>query len=285
MRSMIVMFLVGCFGVTGPACVGAPPPPPEHEGQSGSGDVTGGTASPSLGTTSDLDHETTSSPDHGTTSSLDHGTTDEGSDQPVECGNGIREWPEACDSSDFGGQACSDLGFDSGMLSCSSECTIDAGDCSTCGDGEVQGQEECDGQDLGDHACSDWGFWSGTLACTPSCELNQEECYSCGDQQLDGPEICDWTNLGGVSCADLGYDQGSLSCVDDCMSFDDSACMSCGCQNPSNPDGSLPFCDRVCDGTQQLWYDECGVVNYVLDCPAGLICMYYPNGSAYCGTP
>lgn len=62
---------------------------------------------------------------------------------------------------------------------------------------------------------------------------------------------------------------------------------SCACQTPNNPDESLPFCDRVCDGVFTNWNGPCGTTQFQIDCSAGdpnSVCLVNPeNGSAFCG--
>jgi len=45
------------------------------------------------------------------------------------CGNGVLEADEQCDSADLGGATCSTLGFDSGTLSCTTQCVLNAAAC------------------------------------------------------------------------------------------------------------------------------------------------------------
>jgi len=51
------------------------------------------------------------------------------------CGNGIAEEPEECDGSDFWGATCSSFGFNSGSLSCDSECRIITSGCTNTDEG------------------------------------------------------------------------------------------------------------------------------------------------------
>lgn len=70
--------------------------------------------------------------------------------QPNVCGDGIQNpSAEDCDVLDFGGQACTDLGFLGGTLSCQASCSFDLTACvGGCGNGVREGIEECDGADL-----------------------------------------------------------------------------------------------------------------------------------------
>lgn len=66
-------------------------------------------------------------PDAGAFESGDDGGGG-GGGGPV-CGNGTKETGEECDGGDLGGATCSSLGYDSGSLSCSVDCTYDESDC------------------------------------------------------------------------------------------------------------------------------------------------------------
>ena len=59
----------------------------------------------------------------------DCSTSDVG-DDPI-CGNDIKESEEQCDGSDLNDFTCEDLGYDSGILSCDSDCKYDRFDCSS----------------------------------------------------------------------------------------------------------------------------------------------------------
>jgi len=51
------------------------------------------------------------------------------------CGNGVIEFGEACDLSNFGGLSCSSYGYNNGALSCSATCAIVTGGCYNGGGG------------------------------------------------------------------------------------------------------------------------------------------------------
>ena len=105
---------------------------------------------------------------------------DPGTGGPV-CGNSVAETGEDCDGGDLAGASCSSLGFDSGILACSSSCTFDTSSCSNdpgavCGNGIAETGEDCDGFDLGGATCQSLGFDQGTLACGGLCGFDTSGC-------------------------------------------------------------------------------------------------------------
>lgn len=93
-----------------------------------------------------------------------------------ECGNGIIEIGETCDTDDFGGETCTTQGLGGGDLACTDTCNIDLGGCDTCGNGTVEGDDECDGVALGQQTCTDQGFDGGALDCDASCAYDTSQC-------------------------------------------------------------------------------------------------------------
>jgi len=79
--------------------------------------------------------------DIGSTGTSTSFTTEPPLNPTNDCGNGTKEFSEECDTSDFGAASCSDYGFNTGTLTCSSSCTIETTSCSnTSGEtGEVGG--------------------------------------------------------------------------------------------------------------------------------------------------
>ncbi len=193
------------------------------------------------------------------------------------CGDGIADAGEVCDGADLAGASCADLGFASGVLSCTADCQLDAIACSACGNGAVDQGEECDGDNLGAVAsCQDVGLGEADemLACTTACTLDYAECSACGDGQLTDPEQCDGTDLGGRACADEGFDGGTLACSDGCT-FDVSGCSSCGngVQDPG----------EECDGAE-LGGNTCedlGFAGGPLGCDGE--CLHDTSNCSVCG--
>jgi len=48
----------------------------------------------------------------------------------TNCGNGVKEGTEECDTGEFGGESCSSKGYRGGNLRCTVDCKIDASSCS-----------------------------------------------------------------------------------------------------------------------------------------------------------
>lgn len=169
-----------------------------------------------------------------------------------ECGNGQVEADEACDGNNLAGQSCESLGFDSGTLACSADCTVDSSDCestmSECGNGMVEAGEECDGGDLDGQTCRSQGFDSGQLRCASGCQLDTSNCQGggeCGNGVSEPGEDCDGDDLAGEDCQSLGYQSGNLGCTDAC-DFDESDCSDTG-PGPNCGNGDVNF-NEDCDG-------------------------------------
>ena len=99
------------------------------------------------------------------------------------CGDGIAQWPEACDGADLRGRtSCSDFGYHGGGTGgCLPTCGgFDLSACQgppfTCGNGHAQQQEQCDGNDLKGRSCWSFGYASGDLACYPNCSFDVSGC-------------------------------------------------------------------------------------------------------------
>lgn len=146
-----------------------------------------------------------------------------------QCGNGVREYGEACDASDLGDATCQTAGFGAGTLGCRSDCTfalVACGAPATCGNGARDGAEECDGADLGGATCQSMGFPLGELGCASNCTLDTGRCVDsiCGNAIQEAEEECDASDLAGYDCVMLGHDGGTLGCTSRCL-FDESHCQ------------------------------------------------------------
>lgn len=122
------------------------------------------------------------------------------------CGNGNVDAGEDCDGSNLAGQSCTSLGYDSGNLSCTSDCRFDTSGCistppppppppSSCGNGNIDSGEGCDGSNFGGNTCLTFGYADGSLTCTSSCQIDVSSCSNPIDCTTDtdcyGLQICD----------------------------------------------------------------------------------------------
>lgn len=149
------------------------------------------------------------------------------------CGNGVIDGAEQCDSSNLGGETCLTLGFDGGVLSCRSDCTLNTSACRVCGNGVREAGEECDGGSLGGASCGDLGCTSGAVTCTASCSLDYGGCTSCPVCDNDG--ICE----AGENCN---------GCPSDCVAASGAACGNGECEAANGED--CVNCPSDCDGVQ-----------------------------------
>lgn len=187
----------------------------------------------------------------GTDSSTSGDTSTTGT---AECGNGVIEAGEDCESEDLGGADCTTAGFTGGVLLCTAECTFDTEQCtnSECGNDVVEDTEQCDGTDLGAADCLSEGFDGGTLGCAADCTAyDTSACttITCGDGVLDAGETCDGAALNGEDCLTQGFDAGALGCAADCQSYDTTGCSNVSCAHDICVTGVLldPACDPCVD--------------------------------------
>lgn len=195
-----------------------------------------------------------------TTEDSNDDPTEDSNDDPTEggdCGNGVIEGNEECDTGDLGGETCQTQGFGGGGLTCAADCTINTSQCTACGNGVVDGDEECDGADLGvNQTCADLnlGGEDEPLGCNADCTYNFGSCSGCGDAVITEPEECepagpllDKDDLNGATCASEGFDDGLLSCSAGCT-FNTDSCYTCGDavqQGQEECDGA-DFADKTC---------------------------------------
>lgn len=156
-------------------------------------------------------------------------TSLETSGGPPECGNGIVEGDEVCDTDAFpDGLSCMSQGFGDGPLVCFENCMGFSTElCFNCGNGMVEGAETCDGSVPQGVTCESEGFTEGTIACNPTtCQLDTSGCTLCGDGVAEGNEACDGQDLGGQTCASLGLSGGDLGCVAETCTYSITGCDS-----------------------------------------------------------
>ncbi|MBU1240207.1 SBBP repeat-containing protein [Myxococcota bacterium] len=169
------------------------------------------------------------------------------------CGDGVIDIGEDCDTDDLAAESCASLGYYGGNLTCSDECTFDINDCQgfgMCGDGIIQGQEpgdeDCEGTNLDGQNCTSLGFSGGTLSCDAFCRFDVTQCIgggSCGNSVIEGGEECDEDNLDGASCTSLGFHGGTLTCDGSCL-LDLSDCESVGRCGDTIIQGAFEDCEE-----------------------------------------
>ena len=182
---------------------------------------------------------------------------DDGNGGGPECNNDKLETGEQCDTTQLGGESCEGLGYYTGTLSCTDQCTYDESNCTNCGNGTKDEGEMCDGQDLDQKNCTDLDYDGGVLACNADCTFNGDDCYACGNNVIEHDEECDREQFGLKDCKTEGHDGGDLICTNNCV-IDDSQCYDCG--------GVDPCENQLCSG-----HGRCRVANCIpyCECDAG----------------
>ena len=192
----------------------------------------------------------------------------------ANCGDGVIDPGEECDTILPDELSCLSMGYHGGTVSCNSDCTMNISLCiaeGRCGDGSVQGEYEGCEPGVSTEACSELGRGDGQAVCLETCQYDFSDCTlapTCGDGVIivEEGEECDGTNLGGNTCFDLNYYGGQLACNDDCT-FDITQCALRG---------------KCGDGTiQEIGAEECDGADL-----AGKTCEglgFYTGGTLTCG--
>ncbi len=201
----------------------------------------------------------------------------------IYCGNGIieQEMEEQCDGSKLNQETCRSLGFDKGVLSCSSSCKFDTSKCSTttppgdeCGPRDTRdcGPENETGIcEFGTQLCLN-GYWR---QCSGEVLPRAEECNGLDDN-------CDGSLMQDEYAYSTGIEVDPIACSDgldnDCDGMIDLNDVSC-----------LPFCgngilepngtDEI-PGTQDD--EECDMLGGVLNL-SGHDCTNYTGDSDFTG--
>jgi hypothetical protein len=162
-----------------------------------------------------------------------------------DCGNGIIDTGEECDSENLGGKQCGDInGYYSGDLSCNG-CLFDLTACNTMEEDlelscNTYAKEGTTGNCIDFNQYYGTKYVSGNYSFDEGCNLDLSGCIGegienppenglpeiesiCGNGILEGNEVCDGSNLNGKSCADFGFNNGYLICTGNCA-FNISEC-------------------------------------------------------------
>ena len=216
---------------------------------------------------------------------------------PVDCGcgNGVINDGEECDGDNLADQTCQSLGYQAGILACTSRCTFDRSRCqggAVCGNGLLEGGEECDGTDKGGKACEDLGFDGGELGCDPSCRMettgccnnscDQEGAARCRGEVLETCSVAATGCLAWLQTEDCAQRQGT------CTEGDDGPYCKYPCRDRCTEQGAH-LCDgdvlKVCDKPHPDDPESC--LDWIVeqDCAAnGQYCGDHGDGAA-CITP
>jgi hypothetical protein len=190
----------------------------------------------------------------------------------IECGNGIIEGDEVCDSTDLGGATCEsvDASYIGGTLACTDTCTFDTAACLTAICGNDVCEETEDATSCPDDCLMSCGnaLCEGTLGetclgCPDDCTCGETDCqgfltcmYSCDDMAC--AEQCH-----GQGCAEAQQASATVlectatACATECATPSEDMCHTCmlgncgamlgGCYQSVCP-GTCG--DGVCDGTE-----------------------------------
>jgi hypothetical protein len=221
-------------------------------------------------------------------------TGQDGSGEAV-CGDGRLSTTEACEGFELRSQRCSDLGFESGVLACASDCTFDTTRCVRCGDGVVGGSEVCDGTVDSTLTCASvrGDGATGALSCAADCTAILDD--DCIDPAVDVPFapcseseprcaeglVCAPTELGDLCVPPC---VGATDCPDDewCSTVapDVSTCL------PRPQEGQECTGDIPCQRSQTCvptFLDGSDVVSMCARtceaCESGESCVDVPSGS------
>jgi len=125
--------------------------------------------------------------------------------QAPHCGNGSIDPPEDCDGDDLAQETCASLGYESGTLTCATNCAFDTSACTSnavCGDSILAPDEDCDDGNLdSDDGCDDachvepgWACEGAPSVCTTGC--GNGVCHQPGgEDHATCPDDCGWIQV------------------------------------------------------------------------------------------
>lgn len=198
---------------------------------------------------------------------------------PHECGNTVKEGPEACDGDT---KNCVDIDaakYGGGKAKCLADCTgYDTATCDEkvpeCGNDVIEGTEVCDG---GTKLCTliSGDYLGGTASCKADCTgWDTATCTTaanCGNDTLDNGETCDkgsGSTTKVKNCVEIDpytYSGGKAKCNAACDGWDTATCETLVTDNDATPtddgspdyDNELPDTDASCDTCSPSGSERC----------------------------
>ncbi|MBU1239394.1 hypothetical protein KKF84_10215 [Myxococcota bacterium] len=176
----------------------------------------------------------------------------------VVCGNDVRDFGEECDGTDLADKDCMDLGFESGILGCNTDCSFDLSNCvEACVNDCSEGETRCNNNniqncELGEDGCRHWSFQENCEDNSFVCGMVEEvaTCVVCVDACSDTETQCNGNILeecvmGGAGC---NVWQTQVDCMITGRTCDPSAAGGPACSDTC-ADVCIPN-DYRCNGTR-----------------------------------
>jgi len=158
------------------------------------------------------------------------------------CGDGELDRGEECDSEVPAAVTCESFGYQTGLVTCTNECTIEL---HCCGDDSIDPAEVCQPGEVIE--CPPYADEEDTLLeCTDECQVPEPGCPACGDHVVQ-PEVEDCDFEGQLTCDDLDLGGGAsqISCVN-CLYSSNSCCIPDG--EPCSLGKGISCCLGSCSG-------------------------------------